>query len=55
MNDVMKYFPDHLPKGRLPSKDYLFNVLNSLNQDYINNLIKHANNARKKAGELKLN
>ena len=26
----MKYFPDKLPKGRQPSRDYFFNILNTL-------------------------
>ena len=27
---MMKYFPDTLPKGRLPDRVYFFNVLNTV-------------------------
>ena len=39
----MRYFPDKLPKGRLPNRDYFFNILNTANNDYVTQLIKHAN------------
>ena len=38
-----KYFPDKLPKGRLPNRDYFFNVMNTVNTEYVSALIKHAN------------
>ena len=38
----MVYFPDVLPKNRLPSRDYFFNVLSTLYPEYIQKLIKHA-------------
>ena len=41
--DFMKYFPDKLPKGRLPDRDYFFNVMNTVNGVYTEQLIKHAN------------
>ena len=31
----MKHFPDKLPKGRLPSRDYFFNVMNTLQEQYL--------------------
>ena len=31
----MKHFPDKLPKGRLPSRDYFFNVMNTLQEKYL--------------------
>ena len=41
--DFMKYFPDKLPKGRLPDRDYFFDIMNTVNPDYTSQLIKHAN------------
>ena len=41
--DFTKHFPDKLPKGRLPNRDYFFNVLNTCNNEYVTQLIKHAN------------
>ena len=41
--DFMKFFPDKLPKGRLPSREYFFNVMNTINEEYMARLIKHAN------------
>ena len=32
--DFMRHFPDRLPKGRLPDRDYFFNVMNTCNHDY---------------------
>ena len=51
--DIMKYFPDKLPKGRLPCREYMFNILNTLNPQYVSELIQHANKARNSAGEFK--
>ena len=39
----MKYFPNKLPKGRLPDRTYFFNILNSCNSEYVAHLIQHAN------------
>jgi hypothetical protein len=38
----MRFFPDKLPKGRLPDRDYFFNVLNTIREEYVQALIKHA-------------
>ena len=38
----MKFFPDKIPKGRLPSREYFFNVMHTLNQEYTMSIIKHA-------------
>ena len=45
----MKYFPDKLPKGRKPSRDYFFNVFNTLEEQYLQSLIKHAMEERHSA------
>lgn len=39
----MKHFPDELPIGRLPSRCYFFNIMNTGMGDYLTKLIKHAN------------
>ena len=51
--DIMKYFPDSLPAGRNPDREFFFNVLNTLNQQYVSELIAHANAARHSASEFK--
>jgi len=48
----MKYFPDKLPKGRHPSREYFFNVMNTLQEEYLQGLIKHAMEQRHSASGL---
>ena len=33
--EFMKYFPDKIPQGRLPAREYFFNIMNSINSDYV--------------------
>jgi hypothetical protein len=33
--DLMKYFPDNLPAGRIPSHEYFFTILNTLDERYV--------------------
>ena len=40
--NLMLYFPDKLPKGRLPDRDYFWNIFNTINEEYVCRLIKHA-------------
>jgi hypothetical protein len=42
----MRFFPDQLPKGRNPDRTYFFNVLNTLEEKYCQQLIVHANKQR---------
>ena len=42
----MSYFPDKLPKGRHPGRDYTWNIANTLNETYVAHLIEHANRQR---------
>ena len=44
--DFMQYFPDKLPQGRLPNREYFFNIMNSICGEYVTQLIKHANAQR---------
>ena len=39
---VMQYFPDEYPKGRVPDREYTFNVLNSLQPEYVQKMVTHA-------------
>jgi hypothetical protein len=45
----MRHFPDKLPEGRLPSREYFFNIMMTGMGDYLASLIKHANEARNSA------
>ena len=42
----MRYMPDRLPKGRLPEREYFFNVLSTLHPKYTRTLISNASNHR---------
>ena len=42
----MKYFPQKLPKGRVPDREYFFNILNTLYPGYVQEIIRHANDQR---------
>jgi hypothetical protein len=44
--EFMRYFPDKFSKGRLPDRGYFFNVMNTVEQEYLQGLIKHANEMR---------
>ena len=49
---IMLYLPDRLPKGRLPDRIYLMNILNTLYPDYTQALIQRASNNRNTASSL---
>ena len=38
----MRHFPDEMPVGRIPSREYFFNVLNTGMGEYLQKLIRHA-------------
>ena len=42
----MLYMPDPTPDGRLPEREYFWNVLNTLQTAYVQRLIEHANAQR---------
>jgi hypothetical protein len=52
---LMRFFPDQMPKGRLPDREYMFNVLNTLEQAYCQQLIRHANDQRNSPNGLDVN
>jgi hypothetical protein len=43
---IMLYFPSKLSKNKVPDREYFFNVLNTFQNDYITQLIKHAHEQR---------
>ena len=45
----MRHFPDEMPVGRLPSREYFFNIMNTGMGEYLQNLIRHANEQRNSA------
>ena len=40
------YFPTKMAKNRLPDREYMFNILNTIEPEYLQTLIKHANEQR---------
>ena len=42
----MQYMPEPTPDGRLPEREYFWNVLNTLRTKYVQQLIEHANAQR---------
>ena len=45
----MMYMPDSTPDGRLPDRNYFWNVLNTVQTQYVTNILKHANEQRMSA------
>ena len=45
----MKHFPTKLPKGRVPDREYFWNVMNTLMPEYTQSLLTHANEQRNTA------
>ena len=41
--NLMQYFPDKYPKGKGPPRDYFFNILATLEPDYLWEIVEHAN------------
>ena len=44
--EFMAYMPNHLPKGKFPDRAYFFNVLNTLYEEKVQQMIAHANKVR---------
>ena len=47
--DLMKYFPDNIPKGRQPDREYMFNILNTKRPDFVAKIVTHAQKLRNAA------
>ena len=41
--EVMFFMPSKLPKGRVPDREYLFNVLNTVREGYVTSICEFAN------------
>ena len=44
--EFMKFFPSKFPKGRLPDRKYFFNIMNTVMEEYVQQLISHAHKVR---------
>ena len=44
--DVMQYFPSKLAKGRVPDREYFFNIVNTFHGEFLQKLIRHASDQR---------
>ena len=42
----MLFFPSKMAKGRVPDREYFFNILNTIQPAYLQSLINHANEQR---------
>ena len=41
--DIAKYFPDEYRVGKGPGRDYFFNVVNTVQPDFLKRMVDHAN------------
>jgi hypothetical protein len=44
--DFAKFFPEQRSRSDLPEREYFFNIINTIEPDYLFSLIKHAQNLR---------
>ena len=42
LDQVALYFPDSYPKGRVCDREYMFNVVNTLHEDVVTDILQHA-------------
>ena len=42
LEGVHYYFPDTYPKGRVCDREYMFNIVNTLHEDIVMEIIEHA-------------
>ena len=42
LEGVQLYFPDKYPKGRVCDREYMFNVVHTLHEDIVSEIIQHA-------------
>ena len=40
------YFQDEYPNGRYPSREYFYNILNTIYPEYLQQIMEHANKER---------
>ena len=44
--ELMMYFPNQMAKNRLPDREYMFTILNTLKPEYVKKVILHASKMR---------
>ena len=44
--EFMVFFPSKMAKGRVPDREYFMNILNTVNGDYLQQVMKHAHEER---------
>ena len=44
--NLKRFFPSKMAKGRVPDREYFFNVLNTFHHNYVEQIIRHANEQR---------
>ena len=54
LSNMAQYFPNKYPKGRCCDRDYMFNVANTLHQDVVSEVVKHALKQRHAVDNIKL-
>ena len=42
LDGVKHYFPDTYPKGRVCDREYMFNIVNTLHENVVSEILKHA-------------
>ena len=47
--EVVKYFPTKMAKGRVPDREYFFNIVNTFHGEYLKKLIRYASDQRHEA------
>ena len=53
---LMRHFPSKMARGRVPDREYFFNVVNTFHPEYLQQLIKHAQEQRHAGtGEARVN
>ena len=41
--EISKYFPNQFAVGKGPGREYFFNIINTVQPDFLNQMIVHAN------------
>ena len=53
--ELARFFPDQATKGNRPDRVFFFNVINTLQPDYLQKLIMHAQSQRARGSEAQAN
>ena len=41
--EISKYFPDQFAVGKGPGREYFFNIINTVQPDFLKQMVEHAN------------